>query len=266
MIEDSLTALGKRVFQLQTFISDEVYKMKRDIKDAIDLLEDRQKEKGASKQQYVMTSANDLAVMLSEAMDQMQMQMNNSKSGSGQCKKPGGSSSQPSPEQLKKMQEQLGKDLQKTGEELKNGQGGSNMSKQLAEMAERQAAIRAALRQLRDKMSQQQKKESGIDGVMDQMDKIERDIVNKQITPETLKRQKEIENKMLELENAVREQDEDDKRKSDTANETPSVTPSQLTEFLRKKKAALDQLQNVPPELKPFYKNLVDKYFDNVSP
>jgi predicted RNase H-like nuclease (RuvC/YqgF family) len=196
----------------------------------------------------------------------MQMQMNNAKPGSGQCSKPGGSSSKPSPGDMKKLQEQLGKDLKKTAEELKNGKGGSGMSKQLAEMAERQAAIRSALRKLKEQMSQQQKKDTGIDQIMDQMDKIESDIVNKRITPETLKRQKEIENKMLELETAMREQDEDDTRKSNSAQEVPRQAPAELSEFLRRKKAAIDMYQAAPPELKPFYKKLVDKYFDTIAP
>lgn len=266
LIEDSLTALGKRVFQLQQYISDEMYKMKKDLKKSIDLLEDRQKDQAAVKQQYVMTTANNLALMLSEVMDQMQMQMNNAKPGSGQCSKPGGSGSKPSPSEMKKLQEQLGKDLKKTAEELKNGKGGSGMSKQLAEMAERQAAIRSALRKLKEQMSQQQKKDTGIDQVMDQMDKIESDIVNKHITAETLNRQKEIENKMLELETALREQDEDDTRKSNSAQEVPRQAPAELSEFLRRKKAAIDQYQAAPPELKPFYKKLVDKYFDTITP
>jgi hypothetical protein len=43
MIGDSLQALGKRQFQLQTFISDEMYKLNREMKKALDNLEERNK-------------------------------------------------------------------------------------------------------------------------------------------------------------------------------------------------------------------------------
>jgi hypothetical protein len=261
LIEDSLTALGKRVFQLQGFISDEIYKMKRELKKAITLLENRQKPQGLAAQQFVMTSANNLALMLSEVMDQMQLQMMSM--GSGTCNNPKqGKSKMPSPGDLKKLQEQLGQDLQKMGKQMQQGQGGSMLSKQLAEMAERQAAIREALKKLKDQMSQQQKKELGVDELIDKMDKNETDIVNRRITAETLKRQKEIETRMLELENALREQGEDDKRQSKTADELPRNPPARIEEYLRRKQSARDLYRTLPPELKPFYKNLVDKYFE----
>lgn len=262
LIEDSLTALGKRVFQLQTFISDEVYSMKRELKKSIDLLEARQRGPGASAQQFVMTSANNLALMLSEVMDQMQQQMN--ASGSGTCDKPNkGKPSKPSPGDMKKLQEQLGKDLQKMGQQMKDGKGMQGMSKELSDMAQRQAAVREALRKMKDQMSQKQKKELGVDEMMDQMDKNEADIVNKRITAETLKRQKQIETRMLELEEALRDQDEKEDRQSKTAEDLPRNPPARIEEFLRKKQSGQDLYRTLPPELKPFYKNLVDKYFDS---
>ena len=64
-----------------------------------------------SKQQYVMTSVNNLALLFDEALQQMQQQQANSKPGSGKCNKPGGSGSPggkpQSMEQMKKQMEEL---------------------------------------------------------------------------------------------------------------------------------------------------------------
>lgn len=259
IIEDSLQALGKRVFQLQTFISDELYKMKRDLKKSSSLLESRQRGPASSAQQYVMTSANNLALMLSEVMDQMQKQMEKM-SSSGSCENPGKSSPTPSPGELQKLQEQLGQDLQKMGQQIKEGKSGTEMNKGLAEMAQRQAAIREALRKLKDQMSQQQKKDSKIDELMNELDKNEADIVNKRINQQTILRQKNIETRMLELEKSIREQDEKDERSSQSAQNLEAPLPPQLEEFLKKRKANTNLSKNLPPELKPFYKSLVDKY------
>ena len=92
------------------------------------------------------------------------------------------------------------------------------------------------------------------------MDKNETDIVNKRIQQQTLLRQKNIETKMLELDKALREQDEKDDRTSNTAQDIPVTTPPQLEDFLKNKKSKLNISKNLPPELKPFYKNLVIKY------
>lgn len=259
LIEDSLTALGKRVFQLQSFISDELYKLKRDLKKSTSLLEAKQRGPATAAQQYAMTSANNLALMLSETMEQMQQQMNKM-SGSGSCSNPGGNSPKPSPGDLKKLQDQLGQDLQKMGKQLQEGKSGSEINKGLADMAQRQAAIREALRKMKDGMSQQQKKDTNIDQLIDELDKNETDIVNKRISQQTILRQKNIETRMLELEQSLREQDEKDERSSQSAQDFPATTPPQIEEFLKKRKPNLNISKNLPPELKPFYRRLVDNY------
>ena len=262
LIGDSLQELGKRQFQLQNFISDEMYKLNREMKKALDKLEERNKPVTNVAQQMVMTSTNNLALMLSESLDNLQQQQNQKKPGSGTCSKPGGEGEKPSPgEQQKKLGEQLGK----MKEGMQQGKDPKKMGKDFADAVQKQAAIREALRQMKDKMSQQQKNESGIDGMMQKMDDVEKDLVTKKLTNETIKRQKEIETRLLEFEKAKREQDEDDKRQSKSAIEIPRKLPPNLEEYLQKRKSAMELYQTVPPNLKPFYKNLVEKYLRLVN-
>ncbi len=262
LIDDSLTALGKRQFEIQSIITDELYKMRRDLDKSINQLEERQKNSALVSQQYVMTSANNLALLLSESMDNMQQQQNSGSPGSGSCNKPGGKGgSKPSPAMLKQLQNQLGDDLKKMGEKLKGGDDPKKMGKDFAQMAERQAALREALRRLRDEMSQQQKDATGINELMDKMDKNETDLVNRKVNAETLKRQKDIETRMLEFENAMRDQGEDEQRKSNTAQDIPHAIPPQIQEYLDKKGSQEDFYKTLPPHLKPFYKNIVEKYY-----
>jgi hypothetical protein len=264
LIEDSLTALGKRQFEIQSIITDEIYKIRRDMKKSITDLEARQRNTALVAQQYIMTSANNLALLLSESMDKMQQQQNSGSPGSGSCNKPGGKGSgKPSMAKLKQMQQQLGNDLKKLGEQIKNGGDPKKMGKDFAQMAERQAALREALRQMKDEMSQQQKDKSGINDLMDKMDKTETDLVNRKVTSETLKRQKEIETRMLELDEALRQQGQDDERKSNSAQDLPAnKIPQQIQEYLKNKEAQDDFYKSLPPDLKPFYKNLVERYYE----
>ena len=79
-------------------------------------------------QQYVMTSFNNLALLLDEALQQMQQQQAQKQPGSGNCEKPGGSGNpSPSPKagDMKKMQQALGKKLEQMKEQMgENGNKG----------------------------------------------------------------------------------------------------------------------------------------------
>jgi len=265
MIGDSLQSLGKRQFQLQQFISDELYKLNREMKKSLDNLEQRFKPQAGVAQQMVMTSANNLALMLSESLDNLQQQLQQQQEGSGSCDKPGGKGKKGGKPKMSlgEMQKQMNEQLKKMQDGMQNGKSGKQMGKDFADAVEKQAAIREALRKMKEKMSQQNK--NGVDDVLNKMEENEKELMMKKLTPETIKRQKEIETRLLEYEKAEREQGEEEKRQSKTAQEVPRKLPPALEEFLQKHKSAMEMYKTVPPNLKPFYKELVEKYFRTVQ-
>ncbi len=272
-IEDSLEVLAKRVFQLQSFITEKVTDVKKNLDRSLEMLEGRQKRTAMVQQQYTMTYVNDLALMLSESMDQMQQQMAQQMAGQQMCEKPGGSGSpgskgmgqgkegnKPGMGGLRQMQEQLNKQIQKLQEMMKNGQTPS--SRQFAEMAAKQAAIRKALQDM--KREKQQKGGSGgkeLQELIDQMDKVETDLVNKRLPHDMNKRQQDILTRLLENENAEREREYDNERKAEKPEETEPKLPPAMEEYLEKRKSQVEMFKTVSPSLKPYYKNLVEEYF-----
>jgi hypothetical protein len=74
MVEDSLYALGKRVFQIQSFVTKQMTDINKYLTKSISEMEDRNTYKAAGNQQYVMTGYNNLALMLSETEQDMQQQ------------------------------------------------------------------------------------------------------------------------------------------------------------------------------------------------
>ncbi|HRF75624.1 MAG TPA: hypothetical protein PLB46_03565, partial [Chitinophagales bacterium] len=147
--------------------------------------------------------------------------------------------------------------------------GQSGMSKELAEMAQKQAMIREALEKMAKELgggnTEDGKLAKQLQQLADQMDKTEEDIVNKQISIETLKRQEEILTRLLEAEESERKRKQDNERKSNTANEINRPVPPAIEEYLKKRNAELDLYKTVSPELKPFYKNLVEEYLRSIS-
>lgn len=273
MVEDSLFALSKRVFQLEAFINKEMRDINKHMSKALEYLELRSKSEAARDQQYVMTGFNNLALMLSESMEQMQQQMASQSGGTPKmCQ--GKKNSRPNTS-MSQLQQQLNDKIDKLAKEMKSGKipGKGEMSKQMAEFAQKQAAIREALRQLLEEEGKQQGGKDGLSNeltqqikqAMEQMDKTETELANKKLTEELLIRQKEIFTRLLEAEEALRKREQDNQRESHTAKDIERPLPPSLEEYLKKREAEILLYKTVPPTLSPYYKQLVEKYFKSIS-
>ncbi len=144
------------------------------------------------------------------------------------------------------------------------GQQGQGMSEQLAKMAAQQEALRRQMQQMMDKI----KKEGGSSpggNIADMMEQTEKDIVNRQISQETMKRQQDIITKLLESEKAEREREQDEQRKSNEAKNQVLSNPTQFLEYKRLREKELELLNTVSPSLTPFYKQKVNEYFNSVN-
>jgi hypothetical protein len=271
MIEDSLFALSKRVMQIEAKVNQEIGAINRNMLEALDNLEDRIVPQARSRQQYVMTSVNNLTLLLSEALQQMQQQASGQPSAS--CNKPGKKKGS-SLSEIKKMQDELNKNMQKAKEGLKHegnkkgkqGNKGSGMSEQLAKMAAQQEFIRNELNKLNQQENKDGKNSLGnLEDIAKQMEETEKDIVNRMITEETLKRQQEITTRLLESEKAERERDQDEQRKSEQAKNTFQRNPTGFEEYKRLKLKEMELLRTVPPSLNSYYRKKVNDYFQSID-
>ena len=283
IIEDSLFALSKRIAQLEATINREMNAVNENMDLATDLIgnsraNDRDKPMAAEKQQRAMTSLNNLALLLDEALQQMMQQQNAMKMpGSGECNKPGGKGQgkgkKPSASKMKAQQEALNKQLEemrkgqqkgkKPGDKNEGGtQGQPGMSQQLATMAAQQAAIRKEMQRLAQELN---KDGSGagnpLGDLAKEMEQTEKDIVNKKITQETIERQKDIMTRLLEHEKAEREREQDEKRQSTEGRDLSPEDPARFFEYQRRKEREAELLRTVPPGLKPYYRQKVNAYF-----
>ncbi|MEO8069746.1 MAG: DUF4175 family protein [Flavobacteriales bacterium] len=282
VIEDSLFALSKRVEQLEATINREMNAVNENMDQATDLIgnsraNDRDKPVAAEKQQRAMTSLNNLALLLDEALQQMMQQSASKKPGNGKCNKPGGmgqgKGKKPSASKMKAQQEALNKQLEemrkgqqkgkKPGEKNEGGtQGQPGMSQQLANMAAQQAAIRKEMQRLAQELN---KDGSGagnpLGDLAKEMEQTEKDIVNKKITQETMERQKDIMTRLLEHEKAEREREQDEKRQSTEGRDLSPGDPARFFEYQRRKEREAELLRTVPPGLKPYYRQKVNAYF-----
>jgi hypothetical protein len=278
VLEDSLLALSKRVVQISSSVNEQITDINDNVGKAIENLQDRQVPMARANQQFIMTAVNNLALLLSESLDQMQQQMAQSMPSSGECKKPGKAKPGPTAGDVKKMQEKLSQQLQEMKEKLKNGakpggeqkggkgkDGQSGMSEELAKMAAQQEALRNAINQL----NQQENKDGtgklgDLQKIAQQMEENEKDIVNKRITDMTLKRQQEILTRLLESEKAERQREEEQRRESQEAQDI-NRNPPQFEEYKKLQLKETELLKTIPPGFTGFYKNLVNSYFQSLE-
>lgn len=268
VIEDSLLSLAKRVAQISNFVTREVGEINQNLDQAMNELRERNKGKASSHQQFAMTSMNNLALLLDDVMQQMQMAMaeamGNPQKGQGQKQ------SLPS---MSQMQQQLSEQIQ----QLKSGEkSGRELSEELAKLAAEQAELRRQLEEMQNQLGSQPLDQNGENGngsqagdklgkAIEQMEQNEIDLVNKRITQELIDRQQEILTRMLEAEESMREQKESPEREGETASPTQRKLPPAIEEYLKAKKEEIELLKTIPLDLNPFYKKEVNDYFRRLS-
>ncbi|MBK9735138.1 MAG: hypothetical protein IPO92_09305 [Saprospiraceae bacterium] len=283
LIEDTLVALSNRNADIESFVMDKVAEVKYNMKESIIELEERKIPEGQEKQRKTMKNVNDLALMLNESLENAQKEASGAP-GSGSCDKPGGKGKgkagkagkvpmdkitegqQGLSEQLKEMKEKIDKAGKKgkDGKEGKEGKDGTS-AKDFAQAAARQSAMRKALQELQDAKKEQGQGSKELDDIINNMDKIETELVNKRLNGETLKRMKDIETRLLEAEKADRQRELDNKRKSETAQEKRREMPPSLQEYLKKRQAEVEMYKSVSPALRPYFKSLVDEYYKSLK-
>ncbi len=301
-VKDSLFALSKRQFMVESFINREVGDIDRNMKKAMDAMlamntimqtQRRDRSETASRQQYVMTGLNNIALMLAESLEQMKEQMQNqgNMESDQMCDdaKPGQSGSpglQQMQQQLNDMLDQMMEDMQndqseqdggddQDGDSEQNGdsgqdgdseQKGQSMSERFARSAAQQRQIRRELEELRREL-QKQGDPAGktIGETLNEMEKTEKDLVNKILNAETLKRQEEILTRLLEHDEAKRKQEMEEEREAEHVKSQEKRNPGEFLEYKRIIEQETELLRMAPPELTPFFRNKLNDYYINLN-
>jgi hypothetical protein len=255
VLEDSLTALGKKDPMMGSFITKEISELNSHLDKVVEANRERRRPQASSEMQMSMTSINNLALMLDDHFDMMMQMMANAQPSAG--KKGKQKMQKPS---LSQMQQQLNDRIQ----QLKNsGKGGREYSEELAKMAAEQERIRRALQEMQDKLKHQGVTPGG--DLPGKMEQTEMDLVNKQLTDQLIRRQKEIMTRLLETEKSMREQDMEEERKGETAKDYEKEIPKAFEDYLRLKEKEVELLKTVPPKLYPYYKKEVSEYFKRLG-
>ncbi|MCQ2271829.1 MAG: hypothetical protein MJZ72_03460 [Bacteroidales bacterium] len=276
MIEDSLLALARRQMAVQPFITKEVSKINNYIQSVESNFESRNVKTIGKSQQFVLTSMNNLSLMLAESMKEMKQKQNECKSkckkaGNGSCNNPGGKGKSKKT-RAKELQQQLNRQMEAMKRSMEQGQpqqgqaGQKQMSEQFAKMAAQQEAIRKMMQDYQDQLkSQNGVGDKSVEQMIEDMQKTEKELVNRILNQQTINRQKNIETRLLESEKADRKQDEEKKRESTEGREILNTNPPKDWNLDKAKQAQQEMLKTVPVDLNYYYKEKVNSYFYNIE-
>jgi hypothetical protein len=281
IVKDSLLALAKRQPKIASFIDKELNAIETNHRASIEDIDDHRKKDLGRHQQLVMTSYNNLALLLNEALQSMQAQMQSQSSGSGSCNNPGKGRPKPGSsmsqgdmkEMLKKQLEQMQKGLnpggQKPGDKpgSKPGSSGQNMlglgNKEIAKMAAQQTAIRQRLEQLRNEMNKEgQGLGNKLNPLIKELEQQEKELINRNVNKEMINRQRDIMTRLLESEKALLERGFEEKRESKSGKDENLGNKIRLEEYNKQKLRQIELLKSADPVYKKYYKDKANQYFN----
>ena len=267
VVEDSLKALAKRQMMISTMIYGELKNINMQFDQIFQRMENRQTP--SANQQKLMTSVNNLALMLDESLQQMQSQSNSQCQSNSSCNKPGkkpGKGKGKSPKTMRQMQEQLSQQLEQMQQQMqqqgKQQQQRSGMSEQLMRSAAQQQAIREMMEEYMKGLQGAESDELGkeMKKAIQDMERNETDIINKNITNETLRRQKDIVTRLLKSEKADLQRDEEQKRESTEAHDYQLSNPEDFFKGKGKEEGIRETVKTAPAEFKPYYQRKTGEY------
>ena len=299
-VDDSLFAMSLRNPKIAEDVTKEIGNVHYNVDKSLESLSEGQVSKGASHQQYAVTSANKLADMLSDVLNAMQMSL----SGSGMGKPKPGQGEGPGmqlPDIIQKQQglgdkmkagmkgqkpgdkpgdkpgEKPGQGAQgkqgegqKPGQQGKSGQGNGQGDGQTGDDGEGDARaimeIYREQKQLREAL-QKELERNGMGGngqsAIEQMKQLEKQLLNKGFNNENMQRALNLQYELLKLEKAMQQQGEEKKRQSQTNKQEFSNQARPLPRNLQEYLNSIEILNRQALPLRPNYNRKVQEYFRN---
>lgn len=254
-VRDSLNALSNRNPMAAKFILDEVNTI--DYNYSI-LLNNLYSHKPIYNifvnQRNIIESLNRLSLIMQESMNNIQNMSSSSANGSPQSKPSSGNGIQ----QLQQMQQSIESQLQNMIQSIKNGKSPS--SEELAKQLAQQEAFQKMLQDMIDNNELSQQASELLKQISKMNQEVTNDLINNNITPETLNREHQIKTKLLESEKAELNRKFSNKRKSHTSQNIPHSVPDSILIKFKNNNNLKENLINSNIKINSFYKNYYNEY------
>ena len=262
-VVDTLRRVGKTVPQLGPEVDARAGNAQREMELAVQRLADRQSGPGAGHQRSAMSHLNELALLLTDLLDQLQNQQQQSGGGSGSG----------TPQQMQQMgqrQAQINQRIQ----QMLNQSAGERLSpeegRRVRQMAEQQEALRRQLQRMLEgegAAGLSPGERSALQRVEDQMREAARDLRQGRLDEQRqAPRQVEILERLLQTERSVNQRGREEQREAETARDTP---PPEAAPPVRTDRPAervrRDLIRALESGYAADYQDLIKRYFERLQ-
>lgn len=253
---DSLQAIAREIPQMTRDIQQRAGDAQREMGDATGALTERAARRAAGHQLGAMTQLNELALLLSELLNQ---QMNGS--GAGQSNQ----SMEQMMEQMQQMgqqQQQLNQQIQQLLNDMQGSRLTQDMMERLRQMGAQQEQIRNDLRQMNRNRDARNKMLGDLNRIADQMMETIEELQQNRVSQRTVQRQQQILTRMLEASRSLEQRGEDEKREGRSAEEILRMSPAALPQNEQLERMRRDLIRALESGYSTDYEALIRRYFD----
>lgn len=251
-IGDSLYTLAKRTPEISSIITKEMLALKSNSGSSIETLDNGNLGGSRMYQQYTITAANNLALFLSEALENIKKQQNDGGESDEDCDKPGSKGSKPGMKKLKESQNAIKEQLQQMIDQMKKGDLGK-MGKSIGQTIAQQEVLQQMIHEMLNDNTVGSGAKSQLKAIDQLLEQSRKDLIDRNISSELINRQNLILSKMLEAEKSEIERDQEENRESKTATDIKKVTPEGYFEYQNSLKKDKESIQRNSFKLQPFY-------------
>ncbi len=265
IVEDSLKSLGKSSPELGATIRDEIKRIKLGFSRVDQSFKAANNSMVKLEQQHIMTSANNIGLILSELLKQW-MDMINKEQG-GNCENPQGGNGQSQIKSMLSGQKGLEEQIKKMIEELKNGKGKNSgkMTEGMGKMLAEQEIMKKMLQDIISKGGVGNETKRMLENAQEIMDQIQQNIIDQNINDLTLRRQGMVIKKLLEAENAEMERDLEEIRESRRGENNLFSNPEESLEYKEIKREFSDIFKRHGIKFNNYYKKRYREYLMKIN-
>lgn len=263
-IKDSLYALSKRTPEISSVINKEMQALETNTSSSYEQLESGNIGGSRMYQQYSITASNNLALFLSEALENIKKQQNSQEGSDGDCEKPGGKGSKPGMKQLKDSQESIKDQLQQMIDQMKKGELGK-MGKNIGQTIAQQEIMQQMIREMLNGSSMGTKAQEQLKAIDQLLEQSRKELINRNISSELVNRQNLILSKLLDAEKSEIERDIEDKRESKTAIDIQKGNPEGYFEYNNAQKNENEKIKRNNYKLRSFYDQKYNQFINKIK-
>ncbi len=263
IVKDSLSVLARSNLMLASLLSDKFYELEIKFGLLPHLIQDNKRGELSKEQQYIVTYLNDMALSLTEALQQSREESGKKDSPSGKDNRKPSDGKGKGYEQLKKRQQGMKQQLEDLISKMKNGEKGKPFQREISNMIREHELFRKSLNDFFSESGSLTPVEKQLLNEMNRLleDNL-RDLSNYSVSRQLIQRNNLLYNKLMMSEKALKEREEfEEKRKSESAKDREFERPETIFDNQRKRGLMKTDFRKYDLKLNDYFKSMYNNYY-----